>query len=349
VPAGTQRDADVLEPQVLAWLRTRYPDRDDLRIESLRHASAGLSNETVLVDASWDGRRRTEAWALRLPAEQMTFPDFDLTVQARVQETVAAAGLPTPAPVVVELDTAWLGVPFLAMPFVPGHVGPQAAAFDSWIASLAPLQRRRLCDAFVDLLAGLHRVDTASTGLDHLLRGAGCSIADELAWWDEYLRWACKEEETPTAVIELLAWCRANLPTTEPPPSLLWGDPRLGNAIFDDNEQIVAALDWDMAFLGPAEHDVGWYLGLEEVTNRIAGRPVDGFPDRKDVVARYGERLGRPLIDFEWYEIFALARSVAITVRQIRIARQAGVEYLVPPPDRNPVVPYARELMARAG
>jgi aminoglycoside phosphotransferase (APT) family kinase protein len=349
MPAGTQRDVAGLEPQVLAWLRARYPDRADLQIDGVRHASAGLSNETVLVDASWGGGRHAQGWALRLPAEQLTFPDFDFAVQARVQEAVAAAGLPTPAPVVVERDTTWLGVPFLAMPFVAGHVGPQAAAFDPWIASLTPSRRRCVCDAFVDLLADLHRVDVATSGLGRQLRGAGRSVADELAWWDEYLRWAGEGEDPPPVVLELLAWCRANLPGTEPPPSLLWGDPRLGNAIFDDHEQIVAALDWEMTFLGPAEHDVGWYLGLEEVTNRVAGRSVDGFPDRNDALARYVDRLGRPLVDFGWYEIFALVRSIAITVRQIRIARQAGVEYLVPSPARNPVVPYARELMARAG
>jgi aminoglycoside phosphotransferase (APT) family kinase protein len=130
-------------------------------------------------------------------------------------------------------------------------------------------------------------------------------------------------------------------------PSLLWGDPRIGNAIYDDEQHIVAALDWDMAFLGPAEHDVGWYLGLEAITSRLAGERVEGLPAQDESRARYEDALGRRLVDFAWYEIFALVRSIAITVRQIRIAAQAGVEYLVPPPDRNPVVAHVQALIAQ--
>lgn len=349
MPSGTQRELGTLEPKLLNWLRSEHPDRVDLRIDSLRHASAGLSNETVLVDTSWNGGHRRESLVLRLPAEQMTFPDFDLAAQARVQEAVAAGGVPTPVPVRLEEDGRWIGAPFLVMPFVPGQVGPQAPSFDPWIESLPPNRRRRVCDVFVDVLARVHRIDVPAARLERVLRGAGRSVADEVAWWVEYLHWSCEGEAPPAVVVELLGWCRANQPATEPPPSLLWGDPRLGNAIFADDDRIVAALDWDMAFIGPAEHDVGWYLGLEQVGTRVAGKPVAGFPDRGDAIASYEERLGRPLVDFGWYEIFALVRSIAVTVRQIRIAKAAGVKYLVPPPDRSPVVPYAQELIARAG
>jgi aminoglycoside phosphotransferase (APT) family kinase protein len=349
VPSGTQRDLRALEPDLLAWLRARHPDRVDLRINSLRHASAGLSNETVLVETEWGRGAQAETVVLRLPAEQMTFPDFDLATQARVQVAVSAAGVPTPVPVELVGDAAWIGVPFLVMPFVAGQVGPQAPAFDPWIDSLPPDRRRRVCDAFVDLVTSVQRIDVEASGLGSVLRGTGGHLAEEIAWWDDYLRWAGEGDRPPAVVTDLLAWCRANQPASEPPPSLLWGDPRLGNAIFDPDDRIVAALDWDMAFVGPAEHDVGWHLGLEQVGTRVAGAPVAGFPDRSEAVARYEAGLGRRLVDLGWYEVFALVRSIAVTVRQIRLATAAGVEYLVPPPDRSPVVPYAQELIARAG
>ncbi|MGH9026885.1 MAG: phosphotransferase family protein, partial [Acidimicrobiia bacterium] len=298
---------------------------------------------------SWGDGGTTDALALRLPDEQTTFPDFDLGVQAHVQEAVAAAGVPTPVPLHLESDPRWIGTPFLAMPFVAGRVGPQAPALDPWIESLPVDRRRQVYEAFVDLLAQVHRIDVASTGLEPVLRGAGRSVADEVEWWEEYLGWAVDGEPPPALVVELLDWCRANRPAREPAPSLLWGDPRLGNAIFDADDRIIAALDWDMAFIGPAEHDVGWYLGLEEVGSRVSGGPVAGFPDRDDAVARHEAHLGRRLVDLTWYETFALVRSIAVTVRQIRIANAAGVTYLVPPPERSPVVPYVQELIADAG
>jgi aminoglycoside phosphotransferase (APT) family kinase protein len=347
MPSGTQRDLAALEPRLLAWLRARHPDRAGLHANGLRHASAGLTNETLLLDVSWnDG---TQALVVRLPAEQITFPGADLAIEAHVQEAVARVGVPAPVPATFEPDVKWVGAPFLAMPFVAGQVGPQTPAFDPWIASLDPRQQRRVFDGFLDVMAGVHGIDPVDAGLGKVLRGASRSVSDELTWWEEYARWAGVGEPPDPIVVELLAWCRANLPAREPPPSLLWGDPRLGNAIFDDDPRIVAALDWDMAFIGPAEHDAGWFFGLEGVMAAIAKKRVVGFPAPDDAIASYEARLGRRLVDYEWYEIFALVRSIAITVRQIKIAADAGVEYLVPPPDRSPVVPYVRELIARAG
>ena len=349
--AGLVRDLRDVEPGLEAWLRDRHPDRTGLRIDSVRHASAGLSNETVLLRAAWDdGRPPTvESLALRLPARQATFPDTDLDVQALVQTTVAAAGLPTPVPVTVEHDDRWLGVPFLVMPFVTGRVGAQAPAFDPWLRARPAAEQRRMVEAFLDLLAALHGAASAQAPLAGTLRGAGRTAGDEVAWWCEYVRWAGDGDEPPPIVAELLAWCGSTSPTGTPPASLLWGDPRLGNVLFDPSARIVAALDWDMAFLGPAEHDVGWYLGLDEVGARVAGGPVPGFPSRDEARDRYEARLGRRLVDLPWYEVFALVRSVAVSWRQWRLAAAAGVSYPVPSPDENPVVPYTRELMARIG
>jgi aminoglycoside phosphotransferase (APT) family kinase protein len=351
MPSGLVRDVADLEPGVLAWMRHRHPERGGLRIDSLRHASAGLSNETVLVHAGWDDDTEptTESLALRLPALQMTFPDFDLRAQARVQRAVAAGGVPTPAPVALEEDQRWLGTPFLAMPFVAGQVGPQAPAFDPWLLGLRADQQRGVADRFLDLLASLHQVDPTGGGLPPLLRGADATVAEEVEWWSAYVGWACEGDDVPTAVTELLAWCRTTCPAAAPPASLLWGDPRLGNAIFDADQQIVAALDWDMAFVGPAEHDLAWYLGLDEVGAALAGRRVPGFPSRGDAIARYEDRVGRRLVDFDWYEVFALVRSIAVAVRQSRLAAAAGVNYPVPAPEHNPVIPYVRELITRLG
>jgi len=347
--SGLVRDLADLEPGLVAWLRHRHPERGGLRVESLRHASAGLSNETLLVDLVWDDPPERRSLALRLPALEMTFPDFDLRAQALVQTAVADAGLPTPAPVVVELDEEWLGTPFLAMPFVAGQVGPQAPAFDPGILGLGADQQRRVVERFVDLLASLHRVDPTRGTLRDVLRGSRGTVRDEVDWWCEYVRWACDGDDVPMTVAELLAWCRTTCPTATPAVSLLWGDPRLGNTIVDAEQRIVAALDWDMAFAGPAEHDLAWYLGLDEVGARLAGRRVPGFPTRGEAIARYEQRAGRRLVDFDWYEIFALVRSIAVTVRQSRLAATAGVDYPVPAPEHNPVIPYTRELIARLG
>jgi len=348
VASGLVRDLADLDAPLRGWLAARHPDRRGLRIDRLAHASAGLSNETILLDARWDAPEPgAESLVLRLPPRQATFPDADLAAQARVQTVVADAGLPTAVPVTLEPDPAWLGVPFLVMPHVDGRVGPQAPAFDRWLLDLPAGAQRHVAEGFVDLLASLHRIDPAAGGITGRLRGG--PLDAEVAWWSSYLTWACDGDEPPGPVADLLAWCAARCPGGTRPASLLWGDPRVGNTILDPQQRIVAALDWDMAFVGPAEHDVAWWLGLDAVGAHFAGGPVPGYPTRAELVARYEAALGRPLADLDWFEVFALVRSIAVTVRQSRLADAAGVEYPVPPPDRNPVIGYTRALVGRLG
>ena len=84
-------------------------------IRSLLHAQGGMANETVLVDFG-PGHAGV---VVRLPPFVPTFPHYDLAPQALVQNVVAAAGIPAPAPAVVVDDTSWIGSPFLVMPRCP--------------------------------------------------------------------------------------------------------------------------------------------------------------------------------------------------------------------------------------
>ena len=74
------------------------------QITALTHAQGGMANETVLVDL---GPARPGV-VVRLPPLEPTFPDYDLTPQAVVQNAAAASGVPAPAPAVV-VDRSELG------------------------------------------------------------------------------------------------------------------------------------------------------------------------------------------------------------------------------------------------
>jgi aminoglycoside phosphotransferase (APT) family kinase protein len=345
---GAVRDEGALRDGLGRWLRDRYPDRDGLAIAGFDRASAGFSNETVLLTVAWSdaGARADERLVVRIPAVEPMHPDCDLDVEAATHAALAAAGVPAPVPSVVEHDDAYLGVDFLVMPFVAGHVGPQTPVLDPWLLGLPPGDQRRVAEAFVDLLATVHRVDVAGTGLAPRLHGPGGSVADEVAWWARYVDWAGDGDPAPGVVGDLLAWCAEHVPASEPPAALLWGDARVGNTIFDAGLDVAAALDWDMAFVGPPEHDLGWYLSLDELTCELLDRRVPGFPDRDATVARYEQRLGRPVVDLGWYEIFALVRSIAVAYRLHRLATGAGRADVMPPPDRSPVVTYAQARIA---
>ena len=255
-----------------------------------------------------------ERLVLKLPpAGAAIFPTYDFVAQARVQEAVAAAGIPAPAPVQVEHDPRWLGRPFLVMPAVAGHIIDELPLQDRWLTRAEPGLNATVHGHYVDLVADINRIDWRAAGLADVV--ARRDNAAEIDHWRRYLAW-CAEGQAPVAVLgEALDWCASHPPASEPPESLLWGDVRLGNVIFDEARTPVAVLDWEMASIGAAEHDLAWLLSLEDIPRQLLGRTVDGFLDHDDAVARYEDRLGRPVQDLEWYEMLALVRSTAILTR----------------------------------
>lgn len=334
--AGRLRDDAALVAGLVRWTVARRPDRRAVRVDALRRPSAGWTNETVLVDLSWEagGRRSVERLVVRLPPVVPSFPEHDLHAQARVHEVLSAAGMPVPRPLAVEDDPAWLGAPFLVMEQVAGTVVGEVPALDPHVVGLAPTEQRVLHERFTDAIASVHRLDVAGTRLDAMLR---TGLAAEIDYWVFYAEWAT-DGSPPRVLADALDWCRRTCPSEEPEPSLLWGDARLGNVMLDDRLGIAALLDWELATLGPAEMDVAWYLALDDLMTGFVGRTVPGFLERGQFLGHYERRLGRALRDLRWHEIFALARSVAINDKQARLAAAAGVPYPGVPGDDNPVL-----------
>jgi aminoglycoside phosphotransferase (APT) family kinase protein len=293
MPLSQERDLDELRPRIEAWLGTP--------IGEITRPAPGWSCETLLVD------RRT---VLRLPPlGEGIFPTYDLAQQAAVQQALAAAGVPVAAPCRYEPDPAYLGAPFIAMPFVEGPIPDDFTPGDSWINGLpSDADRHQVWRAFVELLPEVHRVPVSGLALR-------TGIGAELEFWSAYLDWAC-DGAPPAELRDVVDWCHAQRPDAEPSAGLLWGDVRLGNVVFDDTDRCPrAVLDFDMASAGPIEVDVAWHLAVEGLQHDLSGMAVPGFGDRDQTVTLIEGRVGRSLVHLGWYEVFALARASAVWTR----------------------------------
>ena len=94
-----------------------------------------------------------------------------------------------------------------------------------------------------------------------------------------------------------------------------WGDSRPGNIMYRDYRP-VAVLDWEMAAVGPAEVDLGYYLMFDEYHPTSSGVDrLPGFLARDEVIAHVADRVGRPMEDVEYYEFFAWYRFAMVLVR----------------------------------
>lgn len=343
---GGRRELGDIRAGLMDWCAVHLPRVVECGIAELRHPELGMSNETVIVQCDVDSTGNPgPKFVVRLPPLHATFPDHDFTAQARVQRAVADLGIPT-APATVENDPSFLGAPFIVMPFIEGDIpGPQSL-FDPWLTDATEVQRRDAQREMVRVLADIALLDWRSAGLDTILGNSDGSLDYQLDWWERYLDWARDDQPLPR-IAALIQWCKDHRPPEDPPPSLVWGDARLGNIVMDPRRRVRAVLDWEMATLGPAEMDLGWYLGLDGVLCAVTGKPpLAGYASAEEVARDYEVALGRPLQDLAWHQIFAVFRALAINVRQAAIAHDAGEKYVLAAGEKNPLLHVAEDWIA---
>lgn len=335
----TTRDNATLAAALARWLRERH-GHEAAEVRGLRWPSVGYSSQTVIVDAAWsdNGRPVVREFVVRMaPEGSGTFPHYDLGAQVEAQLAAAAVGVPVATPV-LEADATWLGAPFVSMPMVAGHIIGEVAHLDGWLTALSPERRSEVHREFLTAVARIHRaVVSARSAIPRRDNAA------ELVYWAEYLDWS--SGGSPVSVlVDALRWCREHLPTDEPPPALLWGDVRFGNAVLGDELAIRAVLDWDMTSVGAPEHDLAWFTSLDVTATHLFGRRTEGFPDREGTVALFEELSGRPVRDLVWYETLAMLRSAAVMTRLGYLREEAG-EWPLLPIDDNPILDLLRSRL----
>jgi aminoglycoside phosphotransferase (APT) family kinase protein len=355
VIAEAERDLEGLRRRLAPWFSARWAAGADLTLgEFDSFASGGLSNETLRAPLTWesDGHVHRQDVVVRLPpAGGGVFRDYDLEREGRVQNVLAQQGLSTVSPVIVETDPAIAGAPFIVMPFVAGRTPESQPPYAArgWVADLDPHAQRRVMENFTELLAGIHRVDWQAAGTGFLARAGGTGLRAEFDWWDDLREWlsAAAVPSDAEMVLTTMEWCLEHWPSDRPPDSVVWGDARLGNTIYDDALGVAAIVDWEMAAVAPAEVDLGYHLAHRHNLVNQLGRAdqlpeLPGFPTEDEQVALYSARLGRPVSDLPWYLIFGAARLGVCRLGVLRAARRAGRAL----PAGAPIRPWAWQAMA---
>ena len=311
---GRQRDLDAVQAGLAAWLRARRPG-DDVRLSALTTPKAGISNETFLVEAT--ASAGVERLVVRVaPTDFLVFPEYDLARQVGIMRALAGSGVPVPRVVALEEDARHLGSAFYVMDRIEGDVPSEVPPYHAFgfCLDLAPEERAALWWRGVETLARIHALDWRRLGLAFLgePRDGTEALDRQLAYWERYLDWV---GGPPQPVLRAaLAWLQSHryVPRRL---ALCWGDARLPNMIFRDGA-VVGVLDWEMAFVGDPEADVGWWIFMDWATSEGYGFPrLAGFPGAEETIRGYEMRAGvqveRPL----YQEIFAAFRFGIIMAR----------------------------------
>jgi aminoglycoside phosphotransferase (APT) family kinase protein len=251
------------------------------------------------------------------------FTTYDLGMQYRVMRLVGEhTSVPIPETLWFEPDPSVLGGAFFVMERIEGLVPPDVLPYtfgDNWVFDGTAEDRRAIQESAVAAMAGIHAVTPADHDLSFLEVDAPGATSLERLFnsWRDYHAWVVQDTRSPL-LEDCFAWLADNLPADTSGDAVSWGDGRIGNMMFRDNE-VVAVLDWEMAALAPPEVDLGWMCYLHLFFQDLAvdlGAP--GLPDMfrpVDVARSYSALSGRPVKDLTWFIAFAAMRHGAIMRR----------------------------------
>ncbi|WP_232476196.1 phosphotransferase family protein [Flavisphingomonas formosensis] len=195
-----------------------------------------------------------------------------------------------------------------------------------------PAMRHRMGIELIDGLALLATVDHEAAGLgdfgrlDGFLERQVGRWADELAGYARFEGWSGPAALGDVAAVG--AWLEAHLPA-RCQPGIIHGDYHIGNLIYGPDGGLLAIVDWEMATLGDPLVDLGrlllsWPEDGVRTPYTMRVEPLDGFPTRAELIARYAERSGRDLAELPWFMVLS-AYKLGLIFEGSHARAQAGL------------------------
>lgn len=315
------RDEDAFDVTAMsAWLaahaRPQSTKIDLSAVPDVRQFSAGVSNLTYLLRYP-DG----ELILRRPPKGTHHKGAHDMGREYRIQTQLAQVLDHVPCTVALCEDEAVIGTPFYVMERLVGPIPRKNLPRD---VQLDRAQTAALCRNVIGLLADLHAVDLAATGLGDLGKGDGY-VRRQVEGWSERYR---KARTWNVGSFErVMHWLADNQPPDRP-HTLVHNDFRFDNIVLDPKNPTrpIGLLDWELATVGDPLMDLanclGYWIQADDGRHMQAFRRqpthLPGMMTREQVVAYYCARTGIDVTNEEWawYQVFGLFR-VAVIAQQV--------------------------------
>ncbi|MDN5874522.1 MAG: phosphotransferase family protein, partial [Sinobacteraceae bacterium] len=232
----------------------------------------------------------------------------------RVMRALATSAVPVPQVYHLCEDRDVLGSMFFLMELCQGPI-----YWDAALPEVDKPRRSAMYDEMNRVLAMLHAVDVAAVGLSDYGK-PGNYFERQVGRWSKQYRVAEIDRIEPME--QLMAWVQANLPADDGQVSLVHGDYRLDNMVWQaDAPSVRAVLDWELSTLGHPLADLAYQcmqLRLPPQGGHLRGlggveRAALGIPSEAAYVAAYCKRRGITHVDhWEFYLAFSFFRLAAI-------------------------------------
>jgi aminoglycoside phosphotransferase (APT) family kinase protein len=266
---------------------------------------SGQSNPTYRISAtSGDYVLRRKPFGPLLPSAHAVDREYRLLAALR------PLGFAVPEPLALCDDPNVIGAIFYVMEMAKGRHYADGALPD-----FDPATRRRMYEQLVDTLAELHNIDPVAADLADFGKPGNYFERQVMRWTRQY-----RDSETDylPAMERLIAFLPETLPQ-QSRTSIVHGDYRIDNVVYDGDGTLTAVLDWELATLGDPLADFS-YLAMQwmmpaDGAAGLAGLdlPTLGIPTLDEIVRRYSERSGVPVATkLDWYFAYNLFRLAGI-------------------------------------
>jgi aminoglycoside phosphotransferase (APT) family kinase protein len=137
-----------------------------------------------------------------------------------------------------------------------------------------------------------------------------------VARWEKVID---EDEREPQPIVRAaLRWLRRNPPPPAQKISVVHGDYRTGNFLFDEGGTIRAILDWEMSHLGDPLEDLGW--AIDPLWSGGNAEQPGGMIARTEAIRIWEQASGLKAEPeaLYWWEIFASVKGAAIWISAAR-------------------------------
>jgi len=266
---------------------------------------SGQSNPTYKISAgSGEYVMRRKPFGQLLPSAHAVDREY------RLLSALHPLDFPVPRPLALCDDPGVIGAIFYIMELARGRPYANGA-----LPEFDPPTRQRIYGQLIDTLADLHSIDPEAAELGDFGKPGNYFERQVMRWTRQY-------RDSQTDYIPEVERLIAFLPETLPEQSrtsIVHGDYRIDNVVFDGDGTLTAVLDWELATLGDPLADFS-YLAMQWVMPADGGAGLGGLdlaalgiPALDEIVARYSERSGVAVADkLDWYFAYNLFRLTGI-------------------------------------
>ena len=277
-------------------------------IKKSKKFNTGQSNPTYLLETA------EKKYVLRKkPPGELLPSAHAVDREYRIIKALEETKVPVPRTVFLCNDESIIGTIFYVMEFVDGRI-----FWDPTLPEIDENKRMKVYEETVHIMAELHKIDVEKSGLLDFGK-PGNYFERQVGRWIKQYRAA--ETESYPEIETLIAWLEKTMPDDDGLISIVHGDYRLYNMIFDHREErMLALLDWELSTIGHPYADLAyqcmnWHIPQIGITPGLAGINLEklGIPSEDDYVSNYCSKMGiNGIPNWSFYLAFGFFRLAGI-------------------------------------